>query len=110
MGGVGGQGSGARLSLPKIHFGGQRNVGGANYVTDSAARGGALGGPPGRNAMMVGQQSPFVGKPGYGNELDHMNPIHGKMTPMYEKQQQRFGASAKKGGANMFAGGFNQPA
>ena len=80
-------------------------------ATDAAARAGALGGPLGGNRMMVGQPNPFVGKPPHGSDVDNMNPgLHGKMTPMYEKQQQRFGASAKKGGANMFAGGFNQPA
>jgi len=83
-GGVGGQGSGARLSLPKIHFGGQRNMGGMPYITDSAARAGALGGPLDRNRMMVGQQSPFVGKPPHGSDVDNMNPgLQGKMTPMY---------------------------
>lgn len=74
-------------------------------MTDSTAMAGSLGARLDRNRMMVGQQSPFMGKNPQGNEFEGMNSgLYGKMTPMYEKQQQKFGASQKKGG-NLFGGG-----
>jgi len=102
--GIGGHGS-ARPSLPKIPLGGPRNMGGAQFMTDSTAMAGSLGARIDRNRMMVAQHSPFMGKYPQGNELEGMNSgLYGKMTPMYEKQQQKFGGAHKKG-SNLFGGG-----
>lgn len=59
---------------------------GANqYMTEQSM---VMGGNIAANRFSMGQQSPFVGKMGHDLDSIQSSVYNGKMTPMYEKQNQ----------------------
>lgn len=62
-----------------------------------------MGGNIAANRFSMGQQSPFVGKIGHDLDSIQSSVYNGKMTPMYEKQNQ-FSSVQQKANYNMFKG------